>query len=229
MRDVLKMKKVIYYVCRDHYERDNEFNFKMVEYIKKSTIPIVWEDKKIEFEYKKDKLHKVFYHFPKFLRNFIRSIFKKCYKLRYYRMRRELKSGTKMDVIQRIECMRRDIERLSLEYRVYVMARSAGARWVSSIADTLKIEHIIAIGYPFKHPEEEEEVERYSHLKGLETPMTIIQGEHDEYGGKESLDKYPLSGKITLDFVQGEHDFKLEAHEWKGVFNKLSEILKGER
>lgn len=150
----MKMKKVIYYVCRDHYERDNEYNFKMVEYIKKLTLLIVWEDKKIEFEYKKNKLHKLFYHLPKFLRNFIRSIFNKCYKLKFYRMRRELKSGSKMDATQRLDCMQRDIERLSLDHKVYVMARSGGARWVSSIADTLTIENIIAIGYPFKHPKE---------------------------------------------------------------------------
>ena len=219
------MKKVIYYVCRDHYEKDNEFNFKMVEHIKRMNIHIEWEDKTIEFEYKKDKLHKIFYHFPKALRNLIRSLFKKYYKVKHFKLLSALKSDKKMEISQRIECMRRDIERLSCEYRVYVMARSAGARWISSIADTLKIEHIIAIGYPFKHPDEEEEVGRYSHLKGLETPMTIIQGASDEYGGKESVDKYPLSERVSLKFVQGKHDFKLEECEWKRVFNMIEGIV----
>lgn len=50
-------------------------------------------------------------------------------------------------------------------------------------------------------------------MKRLETPMTIIQGEHDEYGGKESLGKYPLSENTNLEFVQGKHDYRLEARE----------------
>lgn len=109
----------------------------------------------------------------------------------------------------RCEKAKKYIRQLKKEYpRIVLLGRSSGARIASLIADELGIEKVIAIGYPFKNPKLPDEPERYLHLATLKTPMKIIQGVRDEYGGIEISSKYELSPAISLEFVDTDHDFK---------------------
>ena len=63
---------------------------------------------------------------------------------------------------------------------------------------------------PFKHPDSQDEPERYQHLANLQTPMLIIQGVHDEYGGLGIEDHYPLSENIQISYFDTNHNFTVD-------------------
>ena len=125
----------------------------------------------------------------------------------------------------RAEKLKQSILRLGNEKEIIIISRSAGGRFSSLIADDLKIKHIICLSYPFKHPEEDIEPERYLHLISLKTPMLIIQGTKDEYGGLEVKDKYILSPNIELFYVDANHEFIISNTDWKRVLNKIDTII----
>ena len=91
-----------------------------------------------------------------------------------------------------------------------MLARSSGGRVASLIADELGLKQIVCLGYPFKHPEQDDEPARYAHLAQLKTPMLIIQGIQDEYGGTEIKNRYELSNNITLLFLDTDHNFAID-------------------
>ena len=70
------------------------------------------------------------------------------------------------------------------------------------------IDKIIALGYPFKHPDLEEQAYRYDHLKHVKSPMLLIQGLQDIYGGKEIETKYLFNAHTKLVFEDINHDFE---------------------
>lgn len=109
--------------------------------------------------------------------------------------------------------------------KIIILSRSAGGRASSLIADTLGIEKLICLGYPFKHPERPHEPDRYEHLSTLRTPFLILQGERDAYGGKEIEHKYPLSPFISLKFVQTDHNFRVSEQEFNMVVQKIKGFI----
>ena len=56
--------------------------------------------------------------------------------------------------------------------------------------------------------------------------MTIFQGDKDEYGGLEVIDKYKLSNNINLQFVNANHDFNISDKEWNKVLAQIDTIIK---
>ena len=81
---------------------------------------------------------------------------------------------------------------------------------IQDIADELGLKQIVCLGYPFKHPEQDDDPARYTHLAKLQTPMLIMQGIHDEYGGIEIQTRYELSNNITLLFLDTDHNFAID-------------------
>jgi hypothetical protein len=70
---------------------------------------------------------------------------------------------------------------------------------------------VICVAYPFKNPKHVLEPERFAHLATLTTPTLIIQGIHDPYGGIDVTENYLLSPSIRLEFVDGTHEFVMDA------------------
>ncbi|MCY1441411.1 hypothetical protein D9M71_577260 [compost metagenome] len=106
-----------------------------------------------------------------------------------------------------------------------MLSRSAGGRVASLIADDSSIEQIICMGYPFKHPEMGDEPERYMHLQHLKTPMLILQGTRDEYGGDDIEERYRLSSSIEVCLIETSHDFALDDTQADTVFAKIEEVI----
>jgi len=125
----------------------------------------------------------------------------------------------------RIKKLKMSILKLGSQKEIIILSRSAGGRFSSRIADELNIKHIICLSYPFKNPNEGIEPDRYLHLINLKTPMLIIQGESDEYGGLEVKDNYIFSSNIELFFVDTNHDFKISNHDWERVLTKIDKII----
>lgn len=92
---------------------------------------------------------------------------------------------------------------------ITLIGRSAGAIVATMVSIQHPIHKIVALGYPFKHPDNEGEAYRHEHLKHVETPMLLIQGLQDVYGGKEIEKKYLFNANTKIVFEDINHDFEL--------------------
>jgi uncharacterized protein len=64
------------------------------------------------------------------------------------------------------------------------------------------------LGYPF-YATGRSDKPRTEHLKDLETPTLIVQGERDSMGNFETVQEYSLSSKIEFFWCpDGDHSFK---------------------
>ena len=93
-----------------------------------------------------------------------------------------------------------------------VGGKSMGGRVASMAADELhaagRIVGLLCLGYPF-HPPGKPQQLRTRHLAGLKTPTLICQGTRDEFGTREEVAGYDLSGAIELLWLEdGDHDLK---------------------
>lgn len=91
--------------------------------------------------------------------------------------------------------------------RVVFAGKSLGGRIASLVADELGARAVVALGYPF-HPPKEPSKLRTAHLAELTTPMLIVQGTRDPFGGREEVATYRLSPAIELHWLEdGDHSF----------------------
>ncbi len=112
--------------------------------------------------------------------------------------------------------------------RLVMVGRSAGARIASLVADAVGLDGVICLGFPFRHPEGADEPERYRHLARLRTPCLIIQGDTDEYGGREIDGTYALSAAAKLEFIAADHEFRLAEPEARRLLDRMARFI-GER
>ncbi|MBP9727312.1 MAG: hypothetical protein KBD83_07615 [Gammaproteobacteria bacterium] len=90
---------------------------------------------------------------------------------------------------------------------IIILAHSAGSIIASLAEDQPTLKKIICFGYPFKHPDHDEEPYRTEHLRFIKKPILIIQGRDDEYGGENIIARYALSSSITIMFTNDNHDY----------------------
>ena len=91
---------------------------------------------------------------------------------------------------------------------VAIGGKSMGGRIASMIADDSRAAGLICLGYPF-HPTGKPEKLRTAHLKDLETPTLIVQGENDPFGRREEVEGYDLSKAIRVHWSpDGDHSFR---------------------
>lgn len=86
--------------------------------------------------------------------------------------------------------------------------KSMGGRMASLLADDLRVDALVCLGYPF-HPAGKPEKTRVEHLAELRTPTLILQGERDALGSRPEVETYRLSASIRLDWLAAaDHDLK---------------------
>lgn len=90
---------------------------------------------------------------------------------------------------------------------VHLLTHSAGGILATQVANQACVKKIICFGYPFKHPERQDEAYRTAHLKDVRKPTLIIQGTQDEYGSSEDARRYASSPHIALHALESDHDF----------------------
>lgn len=109
---------------------------------------------------------------------------------------------------------------------VSVLSHSAGGRIASHLCDEPNVDRVICFGYPFKHPDKQEEPERTESLKRIQKPFLIIQGTQDEYGGTDVTTRYELSPSIEFEFVNTDHDYEdVSAADWSRIINRIESFL----
>lgn len=117
------------------------------------------------------------------------------------------------------------LRQLGPDADIVILSRSAGGRVSSLVADKANISCLVCLGYPFKHPDMSDEPERYMHLRTLKTPMLILQGTQDIYGGIAAIDTYVLSPSIDRRFIETGHEFDLGSRELDEAAMLMKEFI----
>ena len=103
--------------------------------------------------------------------------------------------------------------------------KSMGGRIASMMADELGVRGLICLGYPFHALGRPERV-RADHLKSIETPTLIIQGERDPFGTREQIGGYALGKNVKVHFLgDGEHSFKPRKKSGRSEEQNLAEAV----
>jgi predicted alpha/beta-hydrolase family hydrolase len=91
---------------------------------------------------------------------------------------------------------------------LFIGGKSMGGRIASLIADEAEVAGLVCLGYPF-HPTGKPDQLRVEHLKTIQTPTLIVQGERDPFGTREEVVGYKLSRKVQVHWLRdGDHSFK---------------------
>lgn len=160
----------------------------------------------------------------------LRQLWKSIRLLRHPRLwRHYLASHRRMinSIDYRCESLRALIRWLGPDREILVLARSAGARVASLVADEMNVSRLLCLGYPFQHPEEGPDPARFAHLPAVRTPCLILQGDHDIYGGAEIAGRYALGPNMRLEFVPATHNFGLDEATWPQVLARIDAFLAG--
>jgi predicted alpha/beta-hydrolase family hydrolase len=112
--------------------------------------------------------------------------------------------------------------------------KSMGGRIASLLADEAGVAGLICLGYPF-HPVGKPDHLRVKHLQTIKTPMLIIQGERDPFGGRREVAAYKLSPAIRVKWAaDGDHSFKprrtsgrTEHQNWEAALGEILTFLEG--
>ncbi len=91
---------------------------------------------------------------------------------------------------------------------VAIGGKSMGGRMASILANELRADALVCLGYPF-YAAGKPEKPRTAHLVTLDTRTLIIQGERDALGNLPTVAGYSLSPAIRLHWLAaGDHDLK---------------------
>jgi predicted alpha/beta-hydrolase family hydrolase len=116
----------------------------------------------------------------------------------------------------------RVIESLAADNLV-IGGKSLGGRIASMIADDVQPVGLVCLGYPF-HPTGKPDQLRIEHLKGIQTPTLIVQGERDAFGNRSEVAAYPLSKNVRLHWLpDGDHSFKPRAKSGRSQLDNWRE------
>jgi len=129
------------------------------------------------------------------------------------------------DVAYRARALGELVQWLGPGREIAVLARSAGARVATLVADQLGLSRVVCLGYPFRSPTEGPDPARYAHLASLRTPTLILQGIRDEYGGRETAGAYALARRTRLEWIDCGHEFAVANAEWERVRRLLLDFL----
>lgn len=112
------------------------------------------------------------------------------------------------------ECAARNLRQLLRDWqcrwptrRVHLFSHSAGGIISSWLEKEPNVVSLVCFGYPFRHPDMQDQPFRTAHLQSMKKPFLIIQGDHDEYGTAEHAKQYMLSDSINVVSIDSGHDY----------------------
>ncbi len=220
---------ILLLVGRDDWQKDEALNLALLNKLRANNVEVLWEDQAAEVIHFLRKIESKISILPKRMRKLNLRIVQILYGLLNPSYLVYLYKRKGNDVLSRCESLANTICKRGIAAQTIILSRSSGGRVSSLIADELGIKHVVCLGYPFKHPDHGDEPERYAHLAQLKTPMLIIQGVDDEYGGLEIEDKYVLSEKIEVSFLNTNHNFDISdamAHEIVELIERVTGLSK---
>lgn len=202
---------ILLMVGRDHWQKDGPLNIQLLERLRRPGLRVAWEDPATAWVHAWQDWSRRHPDLPGWLRPLGLRGAQLAYALAHPSYLAYLRRRGRRTLEDRCASLAHTVRALAQQGEVIVFARSSGGRVASLVADALPLAHIVCLGYPFRHPEAGDEPARYRHLATLRTPMLIVQGRHDVYGGAEVARRYPLSPQVRLRVVEADHDFRLDA------------------
>jgi uncharacterized protein len=117
------------------------------------------------------------------------------------------------------------IQELGGPDRLIIGGKSMGGRIASMVADEAAVRGLVCLGYPF-HPPGDPARTRTKHLEALTTSALIVQGERDNFGGREEVARYKLSREIHFEWISdGDHSFKPRKSSGRGEMENLRDAI----
>ena len=109
-------------------------------------------------------------------------------------------------------CFREQVQALSGCSKLIVGGKSMGGRVASQLLDDLAtsapVVAGVCLGYPF-HPPGKPERQRTEHLRILQVPLLVLQGERDPFGNVQEVEGYGLPSSVMLEWIpDGDHSLK---------------------
>ncbi len=217
-------QKILLIIERDSYEKDGPFIRSLVGALSDMEYKPVWYNPHGVGSSALITSNKIINSLPKFLRYPIKvlALFAHPKRLKHYLSPDAWREGS---IEGRCKNLKKFIRRLPAGTEVAVLSRSAGGRIASLVADEVGIKKIVCLGYPFHYPDHGPELERYAHLEHLKTPLLILQGMRDEYGGADSKEKYKLSPAVSIEFFDTNHDFQITKEEFDSAVKHIKNFL----
>jgi predicted alpha/beta-hydrolase family hydrolase len=110
-----------------------------------------------------------------------------------------------------LEAFREQVALEAGERPLLIGGKSMGGRVASLLLDELAAGGVVrgglCLGYPF-HPPGKPQQLRTEHLRTLQTPALILQGERDPFGRRGEVEGYALSPRLQIQWLpHGDHSF----------------------
>lgn len=117
------------------------------------------------------------------------------------------------------------IEQLDPALPLFIGGKSMGGRMASMLLPDSPATACICMGYPF-HPPGKPEKLRTDHLKDMQKPILILQGERDTFGTKQEIPNFQLSSQINVSYLtDSDHSFKPRKKSGKTLQDNLDEAV----
>ena len=227
----MKTLKITLLIGREHLEKDSYLYTNILSEIKGIQFD-VFDD---SYSYYRRRIYPYFAKvIPRFIRknHKVRSLYLQIEEQLYsiflnsndYKMHDAFQKNTN-DISLRVEKLAKRLKKIPLNTEITLIGRSAGAIVATMVSMQHPIHKIVTLGYPFKHPDNEEEAYRHEHLKNVKTPMLIIQGLRDIYGGKEIEKKYHFNSNTTIVFEDIDHDFELTEENRIRILRNIEQYI----
>lgn len=227
----MKTQKITLLIGREHLEKDSYLYTNILSEIKGIQFD-VFDD---SYSYYRRRVYPYFAKvIPRFIRknHKVRSLYLQIEEQLYsiflnsndYKMHDAFQKNTN-DISLRVEKLAKRLKKIPINTEITLIGRSAGAIVATMVSMQHPIHKIVALGYPFKHPDNEEEAYRHEHLKNVKTPMLIIQGLRDIYGGKEIEKKYHFNSNTTIVFEDIDHDFELTEENRIRILRNIEQFI----
>jgi predicted esterase len=227
----MKTQKITLLIGREHLEKDSYLYTNILSEIKGIQFD-VFDD---SYSYYRRRVYPYFAKvIPRFIRknHKVRSLYLQIEEQLYsiflnsndYKMHDAFQKNTN-DISLRVEKLAKRLKKIPINTEITLIGRSAGAIVATMVSMQHPIHKIVALGYPFKHPDNEEEAYRHEHLKNVKTPMLIIQGLRDIYGGKEIEKKYHFNSNTTIVFEDIDHDFELTEENRIRILRNIEQYI----
>jgi predicted esterase len=227
----MKTLKITLLIGREHLEKDSYLYTNILSEIKGIQFD-VFDD---SYSYYRRRVYPYFAKvIPRFIRknHKVRSLYLQIEEQLYsiflnsndYKMHDAFQKNTN-DISLRVEKLAKRLKKIPINTEITLIGRSAGAIVATMVSMQHPIHKIVALGYPFKHPDNEEEAYRHEHLKNVKTPMLIIQGLRDIYGGKEIEKKYHFNSNTTIFFEDIDHDFELTEENRIRILKNIEQYI----
>lgn len=197
----------LFIIGRDDWQRDGPLHEVLIPLLSDPQLRIVWEDPAAQFLY---RVHRLGWLTPR-CKHLLTRAFQLCYATLYPRYAWFIYTRRHLSIPGRAQFLQRWLPRFCKPQQTVILSRSAGGRLATLAADAMGVRGVICLGYPFCHPECDDEPERYQHLPFVQTPCLILQGARDVYGDEVTALRYPLAPTTRLQFWPTDHDFLLDA------------------